>query len=225
MILALVFSVLNLVSFNAHADLKFDPEVTAPLRAQILDDLKFMSTLQGSNATQYHKNIFGTLSGKTYQKWFYDRVDQVGFSKCGSDIAVACVLSAWENKMWMTDNYVKFSQPQIARLSIIYHEARHTEASERFWMHSKCPRPFKNDQGEDVRSIVTGALLAGELACDVLYNGSYGSQVILLYNIAQHCANCTAKVKEDALIFGQDQLIRIVNQTTKALMKKDLGLE
>jgi hypothetical protein len=222
MILTLILLALN--SPSAHAELRFDPEVSSSLRSQINDDLKFMGSLQGSKSSTNHKNIFGAVSGKTYLKWFTDRVSEVGFSKCGSDISVACVLSTWDNKMWMTQNYVTYSQPQIARLAIIFHEARHTEKAERFWMHAVCPRPFLDENGKDIRSSITGALLAGEYACDVLYNGSYGSETILLYNVAQHCTNCTSKVKEDALIFGQAMMKRISNKNTQQFMKKDLGL-
>ena len=74
-----------------------------------------------------------------------------------------------------------------------------------------------------MRSIWTGALLAGEPACDTTAFGSYGTQTILLKNIALNCTNCSEKVKADADIFGQDQLGRIIDASSKAAMVKDFS--
>jgi len=229
---ALILFFVSFTSISAWAsdarprpDLRFDRDVDASLKQQILNDLEFMGSLKGSKATPLHRKIFGKVDGQSYLRWFDDRVSTVGKNLCGSDTAVACVLSAWPNKIWMSPNYTKFSQPQIARLSVIYHEARHTEADERFWPHATCPRPFLNDEGKDVRSIWTGALLQGEPACDVTAFGSYGSQTILLKNIALNCDNCTEKVRADADLFANDQLIRIIDPSSKAAMKKDFGMQ
>jgi len=222
----LSFTFISTGAFAAHShpDLQFDRDVDASLKQQILNDLEFMGSLKGTKATPLHRKIFGKVDGRTYLRWFEDRVSTVGKNLCGSDTAVACVLSMWPNKIWMTPNYTKFSQPQIARLSVIYHEARHTEADEGFWPHATCPKPFLNDEGKDVRSIWTGALLQGEPACDVTAFGSYGTQTILLKNIAMNCSNCTEKVRADADLFANDQLIRIIDPSSKAAMKKDFGM-
>ncbi len=125
--------------------------------------------------------------------------------------------------MFVTDNYIKFEHPQIARLMIIYHEARHTERENDNWTHATCPVPFIGEDGQEIKSIWTGARLAGEEACDNSPFGSYGSSTIMLKNISMFCENCNEKVKMDADIYAQDQLKRITNQKAKEDMKKDFG--
>lgn len=104
---------------------------------------------------------------------------------------------------------------------IIFHEARHTEDDHGNWSHATCPTPFRNERGEDMRSIWTGASLAGEPACDVTPKGSYGSSTIMLKNISQFCSNCTEKVKADAALYAADQIGRITNAQAKRQMIED----
>ena len=128
------------------------------------------------------------------------------------------------NKMWVTKNYTQFDHPQVARVSVTYHEARHSETQNGNWSHATCPTPFKDANGNDMKSIWTGALLQGQPACDVTAFGSYGSATILLKNIAMNCSNCNSKVKADADIFGNDQINRIIDANSKAAMKADFGM-
>ena len=221
--LVFLFSFLFLEK-NASAALQFDSNVEPALKQQIIADLAFMGTIQGAAATPLHQQIFGPVSGAAYSSWFSGRVFKAGKNDCGNPNAVACVRSQYANKIWMTENYVKFDHPQIARLSVIYHEARHTEAQHGNWQHATCPTPFQDEHGQDMRSIWTGALLAGEPACDSTAFGSYGSQTILLKNIALKCTNCNAKVRSDADLFAMDQLGRIIDANAKAQMKRDFGL-
>ena len=205
--------------------LQFDSNVEAPLKQQMLDDLNFLATIQGSATTPLHTQIFGKVEGAAYSKWFTTRIFSIGKNGCGSPNAVACVIPFQDpNKMWVTKNYTQFDHPQIARVSVIYHEARHSESQHGNWSHGTCPTPFLNAQGQNMTSIWTGALLAGQPACDVTPFGSYGSQTILLKNIALNCANCNAKVKSDADLFATDQLGRIVDASAKAAMLKDFGM-
>ncbi len=209
---------------EARADLQFDSDVEPALKNQILADLQFMGSITSTHSTALHQQIFGQVNGADYTKWFEARVFTVGKQDCGSSIAVACVDPSYENKIWMTENYTKFDHPQIARLSVVYHEARHTESEHGNWGHATCPTPFLDDHGNPVTSIWTGAQLAGEAACDVTPFGSYGSQTILLKNIALNCSNCNSKVKADADIFATDQLGRIIDANAKNQMKRDFGL-
>ena len=189
----------------------------------MLDDLGFIGLVQGKQATPLHQKVFGKVDGASYLKFFQNRVFTVGKSLCGDDNAVACVLSLWDNEIFITPNYTKFDHPQIARLSVIFHEARHTEKKEGNWPHATCPKPFLNDQGQNQISIWTGAALAGEPACDATPMGSYGIQTIFLKNLALNCTNCTEKVKADAELFADDQLNRIIDADSKAQLKKDFG--
>lgn len=203
---------------------KFDSNVPAEIKKQMIDDLAFMGTIQGNQVTALHQEIFGAMTGEGYVKFFNDRVARIGLNDCGSSIAVACVIPfRGSDKMWITQNYIKFSHPQIARLMVVYHESRHTETQNGNWMHATCPKPFVDERGQPVRSIWTGSDLAGQDGCDVTPYGSYGSSTILLKNVAKFCANCTEKVKQDANLYSTDQLKRIIDAQAHRKMVSDFG--
>lgn len=208
---------------HSYAALQFDPNVQPELKAQILDDFAFVQSIRSMNASPLHRQVFGEVDGTNYFNWFNKRVFNVGLDSCGSPSAVACVIVMYPNKIWMTQNYTRFSHPQIARLSVIYHEARHTEGENGNWSHANCPVPFKDSQGRDVRSIWTGTLLEGHPACDQTPFGSYGSATIFLKNVSKYCSNCSQKVKADADLYGTDQLDRIIDATSKKNMILDFA--
>ena len=223
-----IFTVLvTITSFTsiAQADFRYDSNLEASTKAQMQNDVTFMSGIEGMSASPMHQKIFGKVDGATYFKWLTSRVFSIGKDGCGSPNAVACVIPMKDNnKMWLTPNFTKFDHPQVARVSIVYHEARHTESQNGNWSHATCPKPFKGEDGQDKRSIWTNALLEGQPACDITPYGSYGSQAILLKNIAKYCQNCNSKVKADAELFGNDQLGRIIDAASLTAMKKDLGV-
>ncbi len=226
LVVALFASKVNAEDARDLRDLQFDANVEEPLRKQMLGDLAFMGSVQGSNSTPLHAKIFGKVDGPTYSAWFASRIQSVGKNACGSGNAVACVIPFFaSNKMWVTKNYTQFDHPQIARISVIFHEARHSEVQNGNWSHANCPTPFRDERGNDVKSLWTGALLAGQPACDVTPFGSYGSQTVLLKNIAMNCANCTEKVRADAEIYGNDQFGRIIDAKAKAAMRADFGMK
>jgi hypothetical protein len=188
----------------------FDNNVPETMQEQITQDLEFLKTINGKLQSDLHQQIFGDLSGITYLQFFYSRITSIGKSECGSKEAVACVLPiSSPSKMWITDNYIRFSHPQIARIMSLFHEAKHTESIKRFWPHSICPNPFLDESNQPVKSIWTKAHLAGRPACDHTAYGSYGSSLIMLKNISKFCDTCTEKVKIDAGIYADDQLKRI----------------
>lgn len=211
------------VSMTARAA-TFDKNVPEDIKQQMIADMNFVGTIQGSSVSDLHKQIFGNVSGQDYVKFFDSRVTAIGLSTCGSSLAVACVqpmLGA--SKMWITNNYIKFSHPQIARSMVVFHESRHTETQNGFWSHANCPKPFIDPAtNKPITSIWTGSQLAGEPACDVTPFGSYGSSMIMLKNISKFCANCTDKVKMDAGIYADDQFKRIIDAKAVAAIKKDL---
>lgn len=203
----------------------FDSNVPQAVQDQMLQDLDFMSSIQGESKSSLHNEIFGKMDGEHYSQFFTSHIKSVGLSDCGNPNAVACVILFYPNKMWITNNYIKFSHPQISRLMVVYHEARHTERQNGGWSHARCPRPFLDDQGNDKKSIWTGASLAGEAACDVTAFGSYGSSTILLKAISNDCTNCNEKVKMDAGIYSADQLERVINAEAKNRIKEELFKE
>jgi hypothetical protein len=208
-----------------RSQVKFDADVEPALRQQMLGDLDFIAQVKGSRTTPLHQQVFGKLEGANYSKWFDSRIFSIGKNACGGGNAVACVIPFYDNnKMWVTKNYTQFSHPQISRVSVIFHEARHSERQNGNWSHANCPTPFKDAAGNDIRSIWTGALLQGQAACDVTPFGSYGSATILLKNIALNCETCNSKVRADADLYANDQLGRVIDPKSKAAMKADFGM-
>jgi hypothetical protein len=207
--------------------LQFASDVSAELRGQLEADLAFVATIRGQQASPLHRSIFGDVDGQAYDRFFRSRVTFVGRHDCGSANAVACVIPpifglGTTSKIWLTENYVRFSHPQIARLMILFHEARHTEHLHGFWRHAYCPNPFVDADGNPMVSVWTGAPLAGEPACDETPRGSYGSSLIMLKNIAKFCTNCGDKVRVDAGIYADDQLGRITSREALAAIRADL---
>lgn len=202
---------------------EFDRSLPTAVADQIRQDLQFVSSIQGSPSSQYHQEIFGAMDGVGYKNFFENRVTLIGFNNCGGGNAVACVIP-WlgDSKMWVTQNYIKFNHPQISRLMVLFHEARHTEEQNGNWPHARCPVPFEDASGNPMKSIWTGAPLAGEPACDHTPFGSYGSSLIMLKNISRHCTSCTDKVKMDAGIYADDQFGRITDETARTNIKKDI---
>lgn len=202
--------------------LDFDSDVSADLKAQVQGDLAFIYGVSGSGQSPLHQEIFGTVAGSTYKSFFESRVLEVGLKDCGGNGAVACVIGYLAaNKMWISPLYTRFSHPQIARIMVIFHEARHTENANWHWTHASCPKPFLDEQGHEIVAIWSGAKLAGEKACDTTYLGSYGSSLIMLRNIARRCTNCTDKVKMDADLYSTDQINRIIDSTAKNAIRHD----
>ncbi|MBI5597619.1 MAG: hypothetical protein HY928_16135 [Elusimicrobia bacterium] len=200
----------------------FDADVPADVQTQLRADLAFIAGIQGREATPLHSRIFGAVSGDAYSSFFASRVKAIGMDDCGHSIAVACVKPYWNSsKLWLTQNYIRFSHPQVSRMMVVYHEARHTETAHGNWHHAVCPAPFKDADGKDVRSIWTGASLAGEPACDSTPLGSYGSSTIMLKNIQLKCTSCTEKVRMDAGLYADDQLGRVTDAEARRRIEED----
>lgn len=202
----------------------FDSDVPPAIQKQMLADLEFIKGIKGASATPLHAKIFGAVDGTGYYQFFDSRVTGIGLNSCGGGNAVACVIPFMDpSKMWLTNNFIKFSHPQVARMMVVFHESRHTESQNGNWPHANCPDPFRDAQGKDMKSIWTGASLAGEPACDETPLGSYGSSTIMLKNISKSCSNCTDKVKMDAGLYADDQLGRIIDEGAKKDMQDDFA--
>ncbi len=215
-VICTVFMVSNVYALN------FDQDVPKAIQDQMVQDLGFMNQISGTSQTPFHQEIFGSVDGATYKSFFESRITSVGIDSCGGGAAVACVQPYYDpNKMWLTQNFIKFSHPQVARMMVVYHESRHSETNNGNWGHDTCPRPFLDSNGKDMTSIWTGAKLEGQPACDSTYLGSYGSSTIMLKNISKFCSNCSDKVKMDANIYSTDQLGRIDRTDVKKAMLAD----
>ena len=218
--------VLGLVVSSANADfpLEYDRAVSEPTRIQLESDLENYFSMRGANPSPLFREIFGSFDRRASARWFFSRVRFVGENLCMDESAVACVLSAWDNWIFLSPNYTRYDHPRVARLMVLFHEARHTERENRFWPHARCPKNFTDEKGRPVRSIWTGAELAGESACDLETFGSYGVSAILLLNIAYRCDNCSAEDRREAEIYGLDQLRRITWKPARERIVNDLEL-
>ena len=209
---------------KAGPPIAFDDDVDPAVRRQMEQDLAFVNDLQGTGQSKLHEQIFGRLYGPDYLRFFETRIKEVGMDDCGGGAGtVACVRSIFfPNKMWLTQNFVRFNQPQVSRVETVFHEARHTEQEHGGWPHATCPTPFLDEQGHDVRGILSGTLLEGKAACDTTELGAYATGMIMLKNIQKYCANCTDKVKMDAGIFGDDLIHRFIDARAKQALVNDL---
>ncbi|HEX7674956.1 MAG TPA: hypothetical protein VF412_12330 [Bdellovibrio sp.] len=221
-----IFSLLILGGLTAKADLQFDRSISAATKAQILQDLDFVKSMQGSGGSAFYKTIFEkpVLNGTDLLAFFNQRITTFNTNSCGGGNAVAACVIPWmdSNTMWITPNYVKNSLPQIYRISIIFHESRHTEDEHNNWGHVNCPVPYLDDNGKDIVGIISGTKMEGLPACDSTNIGAYGLQAVLLKNVEKNCSNCNQKTQMDAQLFGDDTINRISNLTARKQLQNDL---
>ena len=208
-------------------DMGFDENVPAETREQFRDDLTFVGTIQGVGATKLHEQIFKQVGsptqvdGPTYLRWFASRIKKVGFRNDPvKRPPLAYVLAG--PRLWLTQNFTTLRLPQMYRIAVMFHEARHTEPVNDGWPHVRCRKPFRDENGEDIQSLFSKEPLAGEEACDRTPLGAYGTEVIMLKNIQEYCRKCTAKVRQDAGLYGDDALKRIIDAKAKKAIINDL---
>ncbi len=222
------FSLIILMfTFPAFGQVKMDPSVPAGVRQQLTEDLEFVGTLQGRGTPALFQEIFSSpaLNGAELLSFFNERVQLVNMDDCGGGPAVgACVRPYVDpSVMWLTQNYVTFDIPRIFRLSVVFHEARHTEVTNDFWHHATCPVPYRDESGNDIVGIISGTKMEGQAACDLTPYGSYGLQAVFLKTIEKTCSNCSDKVLMDAQLFGDDTLKRISDVNVRKSMRDALN--
>jgi hypothetical protein len=217
--LAIAAIVLSGISASA---LSYDSDVPQSIQTQMVSDLKFISSVVGNGQTPLHAEIYKAVSGKAYQNFFETRISSVGLDDCGGGGAVACVQPSWDpHKIWLSPNFTNHDTPQMDRIDIIFHEARHSESQHGFWNHDDCPIPFLDENGQDIRGSQSGIKLEGLPACDSTPYGSYGSSTIMMKNIVKYCANCSEKVKMDAQMLVDEMMLRMYVPAVKKQMNDD----
>lgn len=221
-----IFSLVFMGALSAQADIKFDRSISDATKTQILQDLDFVKGMTGKGTSPLYKQIFAkeTLQGADLMNFFGQRINRFAMNSCGGGNAVAACVIPWmdSNTMWITPNYVQNSIPQIFRISIIFHESRHTEDDHGNWSHAYCPTPYRDDNGKDIVGIISGTKMEGLPACDTTNQGAYGLQAVLLKNIEKNCTNCNEKTQMDAKLFGDDSIMRISNIPARTQLKNDL---
>lgn len=201
---------------------RFDSDVPAYLRAQILEDVLFIQSLHAEAASPLHLSVFGSVDGNNYLRYLGDRIKKIGVDDAGGDPNALAFAHGLFNrqKMWFTPNYLKDDMPAIRRVEILIHEARHTERES--WPHERCPTPFRDENGKDFLTS-NGGLLAGLDACDDTPIGAYGVGLIMLKNIEKFCESCAPKVRMDARIFAEKRYRRhIVGSAARQALHDDL---
>lgn len=204
----------------------FEKSVPQRVARAIVSDLEFVEGIQSATAaTSMHQRVFGNVSGADYLEWFNARVDGIGYALAvGEDRGATAYNDSdggTRNHIVVTNWFAKPDLPQIARVAILFHEARHSEKSYDYWPHRKCPKPYIGEDGREVKSTMTGLPLAGEYACDSTPYGAYGVSVIMLKNIARACRTCNEKVLNDAAFYAIDQLKRMTRKTDRQRIIKD----
>ena len=209
----------------AFAVPKFSVEVPVAVKDQMLKDLELIHNMEGGKTSKLYLDIFksASLSGPGLNSFFNQRIQNVDLGTCGGGAAVACVFPFLSNDtMYLTSIFVKTDIPQILRVSILFHESRHTEQSHGGWSHATCPTPFLDAHGRDIISSVSGVKLEGLPGCDDVAFGAYGMEAVFLKNIGNVCTNCSEKIQMDAELFGDDTLLRISDANVQQLMRDDL---
>lgn len=208
--------ILILISTFARADIIFMSGVSQEARENLLTDMKFIKSIEGSGGTEVQLKVFGEVNGSNYERYISDRIRYVGSDDCGGTSTVyACVKptpGVRTSTMWITNNFSPDQMPQVFRVSLLIHEARHVDTEYNNWAHDKCPIPFRNSDGSDVVGIISGKKMEGHDACDRTMYGSYGVQTVFLKNLNASCTNCNEKVKDDARIYGSDMRKRILTK-------------
>lgn len=221
----IIFSLFLVGSLAAQATPTFSKDISPEMKQQILQDLDFVKAIDGNGSSAFYKQIFSNnnLNGTDLMAFFDKRIRSFGKDSCGGGPAVAACVIAWvnPNTMWITPNYEKNNMPQIYRVSVIFHESRHTEMNQGGWSHATCPTPYLDDNGKDIVGIISGTKMQGLAACDTTPIGAYGMQAVLLKNIEKNCTSCNDKVKMDAKIFGDDGIYRISNLNARNQLKSD----
>ncbi len=206
---------------SSEFGLLFDANVPEATRRQMNEDISFAAGVHGSGASSLHQAIFGPVSGPAYRQFFTSRIKSVGLVDSKDAAGLAAVVvgpQADHSKMLLESNYIKASVPQIYRVSILFHEARHTEDQNGNWHHAVCPALLMDP---DVH-LVDAEDLAGKEGCDRSAMGSYGLQVVMLKNIQKRCTNCSDKVKMDAGLFGDHFFTRIIDSEAQNTLRQDL---
>lgn len=214
-------------AFHARRDVPkygfaFDADVPADIQEQLRLDLAMLQGVQGGGNSNLQRELFGPMAGIAYIKFFESHIRSIGMGDCGGPAAVACAGSEEGQRMWLTSNYVKLGLPQLARLAVMVHEAKHTESAGGGWRHVRCPTPFKDENGDEVVGLFSRKPLAGISACDTTSVGAYATGLVMLKNIQKFCTNCSGKMRMDAGIYADDVLKRIVDRDAKTAIVDDL---
>ena len=229
-ILALSFVLITGSNANARFSLEIPARFEKSLsqlkpefvRETLTSDLKLILMLKGipkSETSANFRTIFESpeFNGSAVLKFFSVRLLEVRMDTDGSCSLPGHTVPACEAfgnpSLILTPAYAA-SNSALRRISVLLHEARHAEATRSGYPHSICPTPMIVDSEEYPN-------LEGLPACDDDEWGGYGTMVVFLRNVANHCGNCSTATKNEALDLSEHYLIRISSAAARARLRAD----
>ncbi len=206
-------------ALSAGFGLSFDEDVPEATRRQMTNDLAFVEAISGSGASPLHQRIFGAVDGPSYLRFFSSRVRSVGMSApAPAEMLAAVDPEKAPGQMLLNRSYVDSEMPEIQRVAIMFHEARHLENSRDHWAHAVCPGVLTDLDGHKWETN-----LAGKRGCDTTPIGGYGLSLVMLRNIERYCGNCSGKVILDAGLFADKISTRIADEAARQALRDDFS--
>lgn len=174
-------------------------------------DVSALSQVRIKSKASLFKSFFGSSDSSGIQRFITTRVKNIGYS---SQVPEGVLAAAGEGVMFLTPAYHASDSPQVSRLAVVVHEARHLDQSP--WAHVWCPSPYYFTLGSRAYRVPELEHVPIQ-ACDDTEYGAYGVQYTFLRAIGESCSNCTDKVKMDARLFSDvDGMVRITDPKAAA---------
>lgn len=191
------------------------------IELQIESDLDFVFGMKGAHVSPLFKRFYGSMGEDSFRRYLAP-VKYFIYATCSSEVVVACAdPQDNSNRIHINPSFDLLKLPQLVRISFWFHEIRHLNSRNDYWLETACPKPFRDKDGDDVMSIFSGNRLEGLGACSDSWEGAYAYQEVLLRNIAEHCDNCDAKLKIDAEFYADYFLQRITNPAAAKILRDD----
>lgn len=171
------------------------------------ESLKRLFSVQGTSSSRYHQQIFGLVSGSSYQRWLLNRVKNIALtSSCNVSAKVQPELEPNTIYISRCANLNPSPADTAYWLSILMHEARHLESHKGHWHHDICLDEFQE-----------------VLPCDGSPIGAFGIEKILAANIIKYCQNCSDDFKlQWQQVFEDEQVWKKLKPQAQEDLLRDL---
>jgi len=192
-----------------------------PLRRQADSDLAFARTLRGPDASPLHRKLFGDspLDGGLYEAFFKARVTHLRGAGVLTGCADAIACHGAMKTVRLTERYADPRLPQIVRLSLLLHEARHSDDGS--YDHFTCSSKLQGPDGRPLRSPYLDVEVGGLRACDEDPLGAYGVQIVMLRNVQRFCETCEPEVKAEARRYADFLMNLVVSEEARRELASD----